>query len=519
MVPAPATGFPLRRHPHLYEINTWAWLEQLSARAGRQIGLRNVPDSEWDSFARLGFDIVWLMGVWQRSPKSREVALADPRNMLPYKLALPDWSPSGVVGSPYAVKQYVPDTRIGTWDDMDAAREKMRARGMALFLDFVGNHTALDHPWTAEHPEFYVQGSAKDFENDPGGFFRADSNKGVVYLAYGRDPYFPPWMDVAQLNHFSLEMRAAEIGELRNIARHCDGVRCDMAMLHLRDIFGGIWGRFLGGMKAPQTEFWADAHCAVPRLVLLAEAYWGTEQRLLDLGFSFVYDKGLYDAVRDANAGEVRSRLSADVKQQSHFARFLENHDEARSVDLFGRQRLSSVATLMGTLPGMRFYYQGELEGCIPHLPITLRTQSEKPPDGFYVNIFEKILTITKHMVFHEGDWRLLDTSDAGDSSFGNLVVYEWLSATGSSSTLTHKVIAVNLRDTASQAWVHFGASLDGAEEYIFYDQLHDVRYPRKGSELLEHGLFVRLEGFQAHLFDVTRVSSSDEKKGKSNAS
>ena len=513
--PAPASQPSLHFHPHLYEINTWSWLEELSARGGRRIGLRDVPESEWDTFARLGFDIVWLMGIWQRSVESRRVALADPRNMLPYERALPGWKPSDVVGSPYAVKEYVPDARIGTWDDVDYAREQLRSRGIALFLDFVGNHTALDHPWTLKHPEFYVQANRRDFENDPESFYPVENEQGVSYIAYGRDPYFPPWKDVAQLNHFNPEMRAAQIGELRNIAKHCDGVRCDMAMLHLRDIFERTWGHFLNGTKAPGIEFWEEAHRTVPELILLAEAYWGTEQRLLDLGFSFVYDKGMYDAVRDSNVAEVRGRLSVNVKQQSHFARFLENHDEPRCLDVFGRQRLPSVATLMGTLPGMRFYYQSELEGCIPHLPITLRTQAEQPSDLFCVDIFREILTITKEMAFHDGEWRLLEISNAGDSTFENLVLYEWRLA----STGAWKVIAVNLKETPSQGWVYLGMSVDDGGTYIFYDQLHNVRYPRKGSELREHGLFVRLDGFQAHLFDVTRGPVAGEEKGNSNAS
>src|SRR5580692_9452116 len=161
----------LRRHPHLYEINTWPWLEQLSARLGREIKLGEVPDSEWDCLARLGFDIVWLMGVWQRSPESRRVALADPNIVGSYEHALPGWTPTDAIGSPYSVQQYVPDPRIGTWDHLDRAREKLAARGIALFLDFVGNHTALDHPWTREHPEFYVQGTQKEFQADPRSFF------------------------------------------------------------------------------------------------------------------------------------------------------------------------------------------------------------------------------------------------------------------------------------------------------------------------------------------------------------
>src|SRR5215469_9742406 len=70
-IPRPPTT--TRPNPHLYEINTWQWLEELSVRLGREITLNEVPDSEWDALARLGFNIVWLVGVWRRSPESRRI--------------------------------------------------------------------------------------------------------------------------------------------------------------------------------------------------------------------------------------------------------------------------------------------------------------------------------------------------------------------------------------------------------------------------------------------------------------
>ena len=488
----------MRAHPHLYEINTWAWLEKLSARAGRFIKLADVPDSEWDALANLGFDIIWLMGVWQRSPESRRAALAFRDNPPQYDAALPGWKPGDVIGSPYSVAAYVPDPRIGTWASVDAVRAKLHPRGMALFLDFVGNHTALDHPWTTQHPEFYVQGTQQDFHNDPLSFHEISTSGGLRFIAYGRDPYFPPWRDVAQLNHFSLEMRAAQLADLRTIASHCDGVRCDMAMLHLRDVFERTWSHLLRDAKAPQTEFWQDAHAAVPNLTLLAEAYWGTDRRLLDLGFSFAYDKELYDCVRDINMAGMHGRLAESLDYQNHLARFLENHDEARCAEVFRPERLASAGTVMGTLPGMRFYHQGELEGNRVHLPITLRIGADQPVDPVSAEFFDKILRITNEDVFHKGVWKLLQVTPEGDGSFGNLVVYEWR------SQKAWKIIAANLAGYASQGRVHFGDRTLPAKEYVFYDELHDVRYVRSSDELRNLGLFVRREGFDAHLFDVT---------------
>jgi Alpha amylase, catalytic domain len=489
--------FPLRHHPHLYEINTWAWLEKLSARLGRLVKLADVPDSEWDAIAGRGFDIVWFMGIWQHSAEARLIELADPENQPLFDRVLPGWKPEDVVGSPYSIAQYVPDPRIGTWDSLDEVREKLRSRGIAVFLDFVGNHTALDHPWAREHPEFYVQGTEADFQRDPASFHKIEGSKGSVFLAFGKDPYFPAWDDVAQLNHFSLEMRAALIGELRRIAAHCDGVRCDMAMLQFNEVFERVWGHYVRDLEPPDTEFWSDAHAAAPDLVLLAEAYWGTQQRLLDLGFSFVYDKGLYDAVRYEKTTDVHARLAEGLAYQKHLARFLENHDEDRCAAAFGPERLVSVVTFMGTLPGMRFYQESEIEGAKIRLPVALRRVVDEPPNQASITLFEKILAMTKQDLFHKGLWSVLPIASEGDDTSGNLAAYEWRFENA------WKVIVVNLTGAASQGRISFGDRPFAQQECIFHDELDDTRYPRSGDEIRRLGLFVRREAFQAHLFDV----------------
>lgn len=491
-------AFPIRAHPHLYEISTGAWLEELSTRQKEDITLANIPDTEWDALANRGFNIVWLMGVWKRSEASRCIMLERRTNHPDFDRALPGWQASDVVSSPYAVAGYVPDERIGGWEALDVARGKLHERGIALFLDFVGNHTALDHPWVQDHPEFYVQAGQREFQANPSLYRALRTRDGTRYIALGKDPYFPPWSDVAQLNHFNPGTRAAQLADLRTIASHCDGLRCDMAMLLLRDIFEGIWRYLIGNTPAPATEFWADLHAELPSLVLLAEAYWGTEQRLLDLGFSFSYDKTLYDAVRDINIPTVRGRLAASPDEQRHFARFMENHDEPRRPEAFGNERLAADGTFMGTLPGMRFYHQGELEGRRIRLPIMLRVAAEEPPDPLSPAFFNKILQITKQDVFHEGEWMLLEVVPEGDTSPDGLIVYEWRSAEA------WKVIVVNLKGDASQGRLRLGDRVSVTRQYVFHDELNDVKYLRSGEELHNVGLFIRRDGFQAHLFDVT---------------
>jgi hypothetical protein len=66
--------------------------------------------------------------------------------------------------------------------------------------------------------------------------------RGDLLLAYGRDPYFPGWPDTLQLNYGNPATQEAMIGELVKIAGQCDGVRYDVAMLVLPDVFERTWG-------------------------------------------------------------------------------------------------------------------------------------------------------------------------------------------------------------------------------------------------------------------------------------
>ena len=66
--------FVQARYPTLYEINTWVWLSGLTARNRTSIDLHTVPSAEWDAIAALGFDAVWFMGVWERSPAGVAIA-------------------------------------------------------------------------------------------------------------------------------------------------------------------------------------------------------------------------------------------------------------------------------------------------------------------------------------------------------------------------------------------------------------------------------------------------------------
>ena len=229
-------------YPSLYQINTRVWLRELANTLGRPATLADIPDAFLDQVATQGFDYVWFLGLWQTGLAGREVSLSHPEWLKEFQATLPDFTEADVSGSPFAVTGYTLHRDFGREADLLGLKERLKARGLKLLVDFVPNHTALDHPWVEQHPEFYVQGSAADLEREPHNYRQVETGRGSLILAYGRDPYFPGWPDTFQLNYRHTGSREAMTQVLLRLAEVADGVRCDMAMLVLPEVFQRTWG-------------------------------------------------------------------------------------------------------------------------------------------------------------------------------------------------------------------------------------------------------------------------------------
>jgi glycosidase len=243
------TGWP--EHPLVYGINTWPWLRELSAAAGTRITLADVPQSELERIDALGFDGVWLMGVWERSPRSREIASSVTDLVSEYQRALPDFTAADVVGSPYAIHRHEVDPTFGGPEALAVLRDRLRERGLRLILDFVPNHLAIDHRWVVEHPNRFVQAEVDRPANEPQNYFTRAIDGVPRIFAHGRDPHYNGWTDTVQLDYRTRETRGAMRELLAWTAEQCDGVRCDMAMLVIRDVFVRTWG----GIRSAQRRF------------------------------------------------------------------------------------------------------------------------------------------------------------------------------------------------------------------------------------------------------------------------
>ena len=481
----------------LYEINTATWLERLGHAGGQPVGLGDVPASEWDALAALPVDAVWLMGVWQRSPEGLRIALADTSLESSFRDALPDLDPADVIGSPYCVRDYVVDERFGGPAGLAAAREQLSARGLGLILDYVPNHVAPDHPWTHERPGCLLLGTEQDLIEQPDAFMRV----GDVIAARGRDPYFPPWPDVVQLNAFSPDLRNAVVDTLVGIGGQCDGVRCDMAMLMTNEVFARTWGERPG--SAPPDDYWPTVIGRVkaehPEMLFMAEAYWDMEWTLQQQGFDLCYDKRLYDRLLHDPPEAVRAHLQADSTYQEGLMRFIENHDEPRAAASFGPAQERAAAIVMSTLQGARLYYDGQFGGRRVHVPVFLGREREEPVDEELRRFYGHLLSAISDAQLAAGAWELCPLEGWSDNdSCRRLVAWCW------SSPGSRNLVVVNLSNEDAQARVRLPWSDLAGHTWALEDRLNGRRLERDGSEMASEGLYVELGPWQSHFFGLS---------------
>jgi hypothetical protein len=352
---------------------------------------------------------------------------------------------------------------------------------------------APDHPWVIDHPEYLVQGNADDAGKNPASFISVREK----VFACGRDPYFPAWPDVLQLNAFQPGLRQAVIETLSEIAGQCDGVRCDMAMLMLNSVFERTWGHRAG--QRPAAEYWADVISAVkkthPGFLFMAEAYWDLEWELQQQGFDYCYDKRLYDRLEKEGAESVRLHLQADMAYQEKLVRFIENHDEPRALSAFSPQQARAAAVVIATVPGAKIFHEGQFVGRKVRLPVFLGRRPDEPVDPDLPGFYRTLLKAASSEGVRNGHWQLCERTGWPDNdSYRNLIAWCWRSAG------KHHLIVVNFSDSGAQGHVRLPWEELTGKSWQMTDLFTGQLYERSGDEMRNPGIYVDLPPWGYHV-------------------
>ncbi|MFC1891578.1 alpha-amylase family glycosyl hydrolase [Thermodesulfobacteriota bacterium] len=479
------------------------WLKSLSRREGRSVTLKDIPLEEWRNLKEIGIDIVWLMGMWQRSPYSKNRARQSKGLVDAGRNLLPDFTVEDVDGSPYAIYEYIPDDRFGTLAHLEALKRIMEDEGLFLILDFVPNHTACDNPWTKSHLEYFVHTKRSQADKCPDGFFPRIGCSDDICIAHGKDPYFPPWDDTAQVNYSNKNTSEAMADLLCRLSDYCHGLRCDMAMLPLKEVFQETWKDILNN-ECP--DFWPGAieklRAKESMCILIAEVYWGKEPELLEYGFDYTYDKLLYDLMVKGDIQGLKGHIALPVEYQEYMVRFMENHDEPRALKTFGYDRIESAMVIHATLPGMRFWQYGQFEGRKYHYPVQFSRSPDEPEDRTHSAFCKKLLIEVDDTVFHEGTWAICATHGWPDNdSHKNLLAWCW------TTNNTRRLIIVNFSNEPVEGYIDFPKELyPHTEGIVCRDLLSNDIFRRSTAEVKQEGLCVFLDSFDFHFFNIEAV-------------
>jgi glycosidase len=489
------------RYPSLYQINTRVWLTELSRVLGRPATLDDIPDAELDHLAQMGFDWVWFLSVWQTGMAAQQVSRHNPEWRKEFQETLPDLREEDIPGSGFAITGYTVHKALGGDAALARLRARLQQRGLRLMLDFVPNHMGLDHPWVEEHPDYFIAGTEFDLARAAQNYTWVKRKRGDLLLAYGRDPYFAGWPDTLQLNYGNPALQEAMIGELRKIAGQCDGVRCDMAMLVLPDVFERTWGLRAELFWPKATQRVREKH---PDFCFMAEVYWNREWDLQQQGFNYAYDKRLYDRLREHHARPVREHFHAGLDYQNKLARFLENHDEPRAAATFppGVHKAAAVITFL--TPGLRFFHQGQFQGRKIRISPHLGRAPDEPADVDLGKFYDRMLGVLRQPVLRQGQWQQLECVPAweGNGTWDCFLAFAWQGTDGQ-----RLLVAVNYAPTQSQCYVRLPfADLDGGS-WRLQDLLADISYDRDGHDLKSRGLYLDVPPWQTHIFSLSKLS------------
>jgi hypothetical protein len=239
---------------------------------------------------------------------------------------------------------------------------------------------------------------------------------------------------------------------------------------------------------------------AQPDFEYMAEVYWDLEWTLQQQGFDHCYDKRLYDRLRALQAAPVRAHLQAGLDYQDRLVRFLENHDEPRAAASFAPQVHAATAVITFCTPGLRFFQQGQFEGCRVQVSPHLVRAPQEPVDAAILAFYARLLSVLRLPALREGDWSLLDCHEAWAGNPGAQQFLAWRWQLPGTPDLC---VVVNYAPQQGQCFVRLPWPELAGRDWRLRDLLGDAVYERPGDDLLARGLYLDLPPWGHHVFEV----------------
>lgn len=293
----------------------------------------------------LGVDIIWLMPIHPIGVVKRE----------------------GSLGSPYSIKDYKAiNPEFGTAQDFKNLIDAAHALKMEVWIDWVANHTAWDHPWVSQHLDYY-----------------ASKN--------GQQPYSPNgWNDVAQLNYDNQNLRLEMIDAMKYWVANfnIDGYRCDAAT-------------FI------PLDFWKQARVqvdAVKKISWLCEGDKAEYMSVFDYDYAWAFNDALNNFGSGSDTTNLVTACNTLFNNQAYKNKgrmvYLTNHDlnahDGTEFTRYGANVLP-LTVLSFTIYDMPLIYNGQEIGMNKSMNLfNYDPVKWDPANKIYLNLFQKLTRLKR---------------------------------------------------------------------------------------------------------------------------
>lgn len=542
----------------------YVWLYQLSKKYSREIKrLDEIPDEELDLLQDFGFNALWLIGIWERSPASKKIKHLT-GNLSAY-------------ASAYSIYDYQIAEDLGGEPAFNNLKERAFKRNIRLASDMVPNHTGIYSKWILDHPDWFIQTNYPPFPKysftkynlsdnpdieiyiEDGYFDRTDASVvfklvdkrdgRIRYIYHGNDGTSIPWNDTAQLNYLRKDVREAVIQTILYVAQKTPIIRFDAAMTLTKRHYQRLWFPMPGqGGSIPSRaeysiskeefdrlmpeEFWREVVDRVskesPDTLLLAEAFWLLEGYFVrSLGMHRVYNSAFMNMLKNEENEKyrhmIKNILHFEPEILKRFVNFMSNPDEKTAIEQFGTgDKYLGVCTLLVTMPGLPMFAHGQIEGFREKYGMEFyQSYWDEKPDENLIELHKKYifpLTKKRYLFCESENFYLYDfiTENGVDEdvfAYSNsylsesaIIIYNnrYKNTKGFIKTSCEKKFKNAPQTFQYQRKEIYEVLNFKTEENIFYlfqNMRNNKFYLAKGADLKKEGLFFELNAYECLVF------------------